>query len=447
MSLKERRRSKLNRRECLRATGLCIGLPWLESLAARACWGAPEPAAPRRLAYLYIPNGVNVAQWQVAGSGESFELSPTLEPLAAMRQHITVITGLNHENATPGPDGGGDHSRATAVYLTGVRPRKTGGSDIFNGVSIDQVIARQLGGETRLPSMELSTDGARASGRCDSGYSCAYQFNLSWASPTKPVPAEQNPRAAFERLFGAADVGPAGTQARQQSRQSVLDFALEDARSLAADLSHSDRDKLDQYLSSLRDVEQRIERAERAPLPLAGFEKPTGIPPSYRDHIRMMFDLMVLAFQTDTTRMVTFTLANDGSNRAFPEIGVPEAHHQLSHHRGNPATLEKIALIDRFYVEQLAWFLERLKSVSEGQGSLLDNSMILYGGCISEGNQHLHSNLPLVLAGRGGGSLQPGRVLAAPDRTPMCNLHVALAERLGIQLARFGDSTGALAGI
>lgn len=438
---------QMNRRRWLRTAGVCISLPWFESLAPAVCRGAGPVTAPRRLAYLYVPNGVNVPQWQVTGNGASYELSPTLAPLATMRDHFSVITGLNHENATPGPDGGGDHSRATAVYLTGVRPKKTGGSDIRNGVSIDQVIAERIGRFTRLPSLELSTDGARTTGRCDSGYSCAYQFNLSWASPTRPVPAEQNPRAAFERLFGASTSGEDGAEARQQRRQSVLDFVLEDTRTLARQLSSSDRSKLDQFQTSLREVEQRIERAEQLPRVSPESEQPSGIPESYQKHVRVMLDLIVLAFQTDATRMVTFTLANDGSNRAFPEIGVPEAHHQLSHHRGNPATLETIARIDRFYVEQFAWFLERLRGTSEGEGTLLDHSMVLYGGCISEGNQHLHSNLPVVLAGRGGGSLQPGRRVEVPDPTPMCNLHLALAERLGVQLPRFGDSTGTLSGL
>ena len=332
------------------------------------------------------------------------------------------------ENATPGPDGGGDHSRATAVYLTGTRPKKTGGSDIRNGVSIDQVIARQVGRHTRLPSLELSTDGARLTGRCDSGYSCAYQFNLSWSSPTRPVPAEQDPRAAFERLFGLAQSTGEGQEARRQLQKSVLDFVLDDTKALSRQISSSDREKLDQYLSAVRDVEQRIERAERSPISLPGFERPTGIPETYREHIRMMFDIIALAFQADATRMVTFTLSYDGSNRAFPDIGVPEAHHQLSHHRGNATKLEKIARIDRFYVEQLARFLGRMRSINEGDRTLLDSSMLVYGGCISEGNQHLHSNLPIVLAGHGGGSLHPGKWLQAADPTPMCNLHVALAE-------------------
>lgn len=437
----------LTRRNWLRAAGVCLGLPWLESLTRSSTEAAEKPTAPRRLAYLYVPNGVNVSQWQVSGSGKDYELSPTLSPLAKLRSEFTVISGLNHENATPGPDGGGDHSRATAVYLTGVRPKKTGGSDIRNGVSIDQVAAQQIGRFTRLPSLELSTDGARTTGRCDSGYSCAYQFNLSWASPNRPVPAEQNPRAAFERLFGAPEGGEGGAEARQQMRKSVLDFVRDDARSLAGGLSAADRDKLDQYLTSLRDVEKRLEQAEKTPVALLDFQRPTGIPESYEAHVRVMFDLIALAFQTDSTRMITFTLANDGSNRAFPDIGVPEAHHQLSHHRGNAATLEKIARIDRYYVEQFAWFLERLRGIPEGEGTLLDNSMVLYGGCISEGNQHLHSNLPLLLAGRGGGMLQPGKWLQAPGPKPMCNLHLSLAQRLGVKLDRFGDSTGVLEGI
>lgn len=434
---------RANRRKFLRATGVCIGLPCLESSTRSGSQASQLPAAPRRLAYLYVPNGVNVAQWQVTGVGENYELSPTLAALSRHRDAITVLSGLNHENATPGPDGGGDHSRASAVYLTGVRPKKTGGSDIRNGISIDQVLARQIGRYTRLPSLELSTDGARTSGRCDSGYSCAYQFNLSWASPTQPVPAEQNPRAAFERLFGMVENG-ANPVGRRQLRRSILDFVLDDVNSLSAQLNHADHDKLDQYLGSLREVEQRIERAEQTPVELPDFQRPSGIPESYQEHIRMMFDLMILAFQSDATRVITFTLANDGSNRAFPEIGIPEAHHQLSHHRGDATKLAKIAGIDRFYIEQFAWFLDRLRSLPEGEGSLLDHAMVLYGGCISEGNQHLHSNLPLVLAGRGGGSLHPGKRRVASDPTPMCNLHLALAQRMGLQLDQFGDSTGVL---
>jgi len=437
--------ARLNRRRLLQAAGVSLGLPWLESLSARAAERAS--GGPRRLAILYVPNGVNVAAWQCSGTGADYQLSSTLTPLNALKNDFTVITGLNHENATPGPDGGGDHARSTAVYLTGVRPKKTGGSDILNGPSIDQVIARHVGRHTRLPSLELSTDGARTTGRCDSGYSCAYQFNLSWASPTKPVPAEQNPRAVFERLFGTADAADANAAGRRQLRRSVLDFVLDDAKSLEHSLPEVDRRKLDQYFTALRETERRIERTEQSLDAPPDARPPAGIPESYRDHVRMMFDLTTLAFQTDAVRVVTFTLASDGSNRAFPEIGVPEAHHQLSHHRNNPATLEKIAKIDHFYIEQLAWFLDRLRSVKENDATLLDNSMVLYGSCLSEGNKHWHNNLPVILAGRGGGTLSPGTLLAAPDPTPMCNLHLALAQRMGVNLDQFGDGDERLAGI
>jgi hypothetical protein len=432
------------RRRFLRAASVCVGLPWFESWNRRT-WGNPvSPPAPRRLALLYIPNGVNVEKWNVTGSGTDYVLSPTLAPIAPFRDACTVITGLNHENATPGPDGGGDHSRATAVYLTGVRPRKTGGSDIWNGISLDQLAARQIGHLTRLPSLELSTDGPRLSGRCDSGYSCAYQFNLSWASPTKPVPAEQNPRAIFERLFGAPRAGDGSADERIQLRRSVLDYVRDDVHAVSRGLGQGDRAKLEEYLTAVREVEQRLERSGGTTQPAPELLLPPGIPDDYQLHIRIMLELIVLAFQADATRMITFTLANDGSNRAFPEIGIPEAHHQLSHHRNDAETLEKIARIDRFYVEQFAWFLGRLQQVREAEGNLLDHAMVLYGGGISEGNQHLHSNLPLVLAGRGGGTLNPGKRLAVPDPTPMCNLHVALAQRLGVRLQQFGDSTGIL---
>lgn len=433
-----------SRRAFLRAAGSCLALPWLESFGHRA-FAAPAPVtAPKRLAFLYIPNGVNVGQWQVQGAGKDYTLSPTLVPLAPHRSDFTLISGLNHENATPGPDGPGDHSRATAVYLTGTRPKKTGGSDIHNGVSVDQVAARHIGTKTRLPSLELTTDGPRSSGRCDSGYSCAYQYNLSWATPTKPIPAEQNPRAVFERLFGAPGEASA---ARQQLRRSVLDSVLEDARGLNRNLTSADREKLDQYLTSVREVERRIEQAERAVPKLPGFTPPIGIPEGYRDHIRAMMDLMVLAFQSDSTRVCTLMLAHDGSNRSFPEIGVPEAHHQLSHHQGNEAKLAKLAQIDRFYTEQLAWCLTRLKEVREGDRPLLDQTMLIYGGCLSDGYKHLHNNLPIILAGRGGGTLQPGGHLVAPDPTPMCNLFSALLQRLDVRQPQFGDSTGSLQGV
>jgi hypothetical protein len=429
-----------SRRHFLRAAGVTLALPALDSIGFRA-FAAPRPVTPpKRLAFLYVPNGVNVAQWNPAGSGAEFTLSPTLEPLAGLKSEILPISNLRHESATWGEDGPGDHARATAAYLTGCRPRKTAGPDIRLGVSVDQIAAQHVGQGTRLPSLELSTDDARSSGKCDSGYSCAYQYNLSWKSPTQPIAAEQNPRAVFDRLFGAGG----------GARRSVIDAVRDDANDLKRRLGAEDSAKLDQFLDSVREVERRIQNAESAPDPaVAQFKKPAGIPDSYEAHIRAMFDLMALAFQTDSTRIITFMLAHDGSNHAFPEIGVPEAHHQISHHRDEAEKLAKIAKIDRFYTAQLAWFLEQLRAIPESNssGTLLDHSMIVYGGCIKEGNKHSHEDLPIILAGRGGGTLEPGRHLVAPELTPMTNLYLSLVRRLGANIDRVGDSGGELAGL
>jgi hypothetical protein len=431
----------MHRRTFLGGAGALLALPALEGLGAQAA------ARPRRLAVLYTPNGVNVPKWTVEGEGADYRLSPTLEPLEPLKADFSVLSGLNQENATPGEDGGGDHSRAAPTFLTGVRAYKTGGADIRAGVSFDQVAANAIGGKTRWPSLQLATDAARAAGRCDSGYSCAYQYNLSWKSPSLPLPAEPDPRQVFERLFGAGPLAgdAAGDAERRELQKSVLDYVREDARSLQGRLGARDREKLDQYFGAVREVEKRIVAAEgpRA----ASAPAPPAVPASFLEHVRIMLDLTALAFQGDLTRVVVFMLAHEGSNRAFPEIGVPEAHHQISHHQGDAAKLEKIARIDRFYVEQLRYFIERLKGAADGEGTLFDQSLVLYGSGISEGNKHWHSNLPLVLAGRGGGTLHPGRHLRFPDPTPLCNLFLALLERLGVRADRFGDSTGVATGI
>ncbi len=432
-----------HRRAFLRGAGALVALPALEAL------GAPFQAAarPRRLAVLYVPNGVNVPQWTAGGEGKDYVLSPTLKALEPIRGDFSLLSGLNHENATPGEDGGGDHSRAAPTFLTGTRAYKTGGADIRAGVSFDQVAARAIGGRTRWPSLQLSTDGARSAGRCDSGYSCAYQYNLSWSSPNLPLPAEHDPRQVFERLFGAGPLaGDAeGADARKALQKSVLDFVQEDARSLQGRLGARDREKLDEYFGAIREVEKRIAAAEgpRGPAVPA----PAGVPASFLEHVRIMMDLTALAFQGDATRIVVFMLAHEGSNRAFPEIGIPEAHHQISHHQGNLEKLSKIARIDRFYVDRLKDFIERLKAVPDGEGTLLDQAMVLYGSGISEGNRHLHSDLPIVLAGRGGGTLSPGRRIRFPDPTPMTNLLLALLERLDVPADRLGDSTGVATGL
>ncbi len=441
--------SATTRRGFLRGAGALIALPALESLGFKA-FAAPKPiAAPLRMGFLYIPNGVNVHEWTVQGQGKNFNLSSTLSALQPFKGDFSVLSNLAHSNARAGGDGGGDHARATATFLTGCRAKKTAGSDIRLGQSVDQLAAEQIGSKTRLASLELSTDGERASGRCDSGYSCAYQFNLSWKSETMPMAPEQDPRLVFERLFGdMSDASDPATARRKRYEKSILDFVLDDAKTLQRSVSGSDNRKIEEYLASVRDIELRIEQTEKMHKQLPpGTHRPTGIPNGAQAHIRAMFDLLLLAFQTDTTRIATYMLAHDGSNRSFPEIGVSDAHHSLSHHQNNPDKLTKIAKIDKFYIEQLAYFLKRMKDTKEDNGTLLDHSMIVYGGGISDGNRHAHDHLPVLLAGGGNGTLHPGQHLVLPEETPMTNLYLAMLQRIGVNASHVGDSTGVLAGI
>lgn len=429
-----------SRRTFLKGIAGTLALPSLQSIA-QAAPAAAVAAAPTRLAFVYIPNGVNLDLWQPKGADH---LSESLSPLTSLRQHFSVMRGLDHKHANANGDGAGDHARANATFLTGVQARKTSGADIRLGVSVDQIAAQQLGHLTRLPSLELSTDPPRRSGGCDSGYSCAYQYNLSWRGEATPAPAERDPRLVFEKMFGS---GNAKEDARRRIHQkSVLDFILDDAKRLNHRLDGSDKAKMDEYLTSVRDVESRIQQAEKFRVEAPEHLRPNGVPETYKDHIRTMYDMMVLAFQTDTTRVATYLLAHDGSNRTFGEIGVTDAHHQLSHHRGDPETLRKIALIDKFYVEQFAYFLEKMRSIQEGSGTLLDHSMIVYGGGIADGNRHNHNDLPVLLAGGGSGSLKQGRIIQAPTGTPMTNLYLSLLDRMNVKAEKIGDSSGRMVG-
>ena len=447
--------SPFSRRRFLRGFGTLMALPALEGtapFAARAAASgktASATAAPVRLAFVYSPNGKNMEHWTPGKDGSAYELTRSLAPLKDLQSEFQVISGLKHAKAYANGDGGGDHARANASFLTGVQARKTAGADIRNGISIDQVAANDIGQLTRLSSLELSCDEARRAGNCDSGYSCSYQFNLAWKSETTPLSPERDPKLAFERLFG----GGHGTEVdaararREFFNKSMLDFVMEDAKALQKHLGYTDQQKLDEYLSSVRDIERRITKADSAPQALPDYKKPTGIPDSYKEHIRLMFDLQVLAFQTDTTRISTFLLAHDGSNRSFPEIGVPDSHHGISHHQHDAEKLEKIAKIDEFYSEQFAYFLQKLKGIHEGNGSLLDNCMIVFGSGISDPDRHSHDNLPIILAGGGGGTLKRGRHLRLREDTPMCNLHLSLIQRMGVKASQFGDSTGKLEAI
>jgi hypothetical protein len=442
----------LNRRKFLRGLGACLALPALEiaapirSAAAPLLKGASPSGDPVRMAFVYFPNGAVQKNWWPKGKGKDFELASTMSPLNSLKHQLQIIGGLDHKNATPGPDGAGDHARASGTFLTGVRVKKTAGADIQAGVSIDQIVADQVGHLTRFPSLELTCDNVRKSGSCDSGYSCAYQYNLSWRSAQTPVPPEPNPRLVFERLFGAGSHGQRQQhlKMRQAQQRSILDFVLDDAKALQREMSDRDRQKLDEYLTSVRDIERRIEAAERfkdAPDP--NMATPAGIPATFAEHIQIMFDMLVLAFETDSTRVATFLLANEGSNRAFPEIGIPEGHHHLSHHQGKEEMIEKVALIDLWYMEQFAKFLHKLQKTKDVNGkSLLDNSMIVYGCGNSDGNRHTHVNLPILLAGGGGGHLTPGRYVDAGG-VPMSNMLLTMADRMGAaKVARLGDSTG-----
>lgn len=441
---------KANRREILRGIGLSIGLPWMESLASAAEVSRDTGIdSPRRMAFLFVPNGVHLPDWTPQRSGYGYDLPHILQPLRKVQEDVLVISGLTHDKGRANGDGPGDHARSASVFLTGSQPRKTNGSDIRSGVSVDQVASRLGGKQTRFSSLELGCEPGRSAGNCDSGYSCAYSSNISWSSESTPVGKETNPRFVFERLFGSGTVKEQDQQAEKRRilKQSILDFVLEDAKTLQARLGKNDQQKLEEYLTGVREVERRIELSAHADEQQydLDYPVPNGIPGDYAEHIRLMCDMMVLAFQTDRTRIATFMLADAGSNRSYRNINVPDGHHDLSHHRGDANKHAKIREINRFHVQQLAYFLERLKQTKDGpSGSLLDHSMICYGSAISDGDRHNNENLPVVLAGRGGGSIDSGRHIRVENETPMCNLFMSMLERFGTPVDFIGDSTGFL---
>lgn len=429
--------------------GTAIALPALEVMLPAPTFAKAGRKIPLRMAFTYMPNGAIMPQWTPKKTGRRFDLPPTLQPLSGLRDSLQVLGGLDQDKAKANGDGAGDHARANATFLTGCQAKKTAGADIRIGVSVDQVAASQIGHLTKLPSLELSCDKSRRSGKCDSGYSCAYQFNLSWKNDSLPMAPEANPREVFDRLFGN---GIAKEEAESQERRhrherSILDFALQDVKRLQSKLGHTDRGKLEEYLEAVRDLEKRIEKTEKTEKPRPGYPRPEGVPPDYGEHIRMMFDLMALAFQTDTTRVSTFLLAHDGSNRSFKEIGVAEGHHSISHHQNDQKKIAKLAKIDRFYVQQFAYFLKKLKNMREADGStLLDHCMIVYGSGISDGNRHNHEDLPVLLAGGAAADLSIGRHKRF-DGVPLTNLYLSLLERMGVEAEALGDSTGKLADV
>lgn len=438
-------RKHLPRRTVLRGMGAAVALPFLDAMSP-AFAATSEP--PRRLGFVYVPNGVVLSDWTPKGEGSDFELSRILRPLEPVKGDLVVLSGLAHKNGEALGDGPGDHARAGGSYLTGAHPHKTAGADIRNGVSVDQIAASHLGAQTRLASLELGCEESRTVGNCDSGYSCAYTNSIAWRSPTTPMPPETNPRMAFERLFGADDAprDPAARARRAQDRRSILDLVSERTRSLARELGPSDRRKLDEYLNGVREIERQIERAEKDDREIVPtIEKPEGIPALFADYVTLMLDLLCAAFQADLTRVATFMMGREGSLQSYPEIGVPDSHHPLTHHGGKADLVEKVAKINAFHLELFARLAAKLKATPDGDGSLLDHSMFVYGSGISDGDRHTHDDLPVLVVGQGAGRLKTGRHVVVPKATPMTNLFLALLDRMNLPADPVGDSTGPLA--
>ena len=436
-------RKHLPRRMFLKGMGAAVALPMLDAMTP--AFAAPRSAAaPVRLAFTYVPNGITMTDWTPSGTGRGFSYSRVLKPLEPFREDTLVLSGLAQRNGNALGDGPGDHARAAAAYLTGVHPRKTAGADIQNGISVDQIAAQQIGSATRFASLELGCDDSRTIGNCDSGYSCAYTNSLAWRGESTPMPPETNPRLVFERLFGDIDtsLAPETRARRLRYRRSILDLVGERTTSLAADLGAADRRKLDEYLSSIREIERRIEMSEADMTGLTpSIDKPTGIPVQYDDYVKLMFDLQLIAFQTDMTRVVTMMMGREGSMRTYPEIGVADPHHPLTHHRGNAEWIERVTKVNTMHMELFAGFIQKLKSTPDGDGSLLDHSMIVYGSGLSDGNRHTHEDLPVLMIG-GGGGFRRGSHIQYPKDTPMTNLFLTLLDRMGVQAEKIGDSTG-----
>jgi hypothetical protein len=440
----------LARRTFLRGIGTSLALPLLDAMIPALSAATTNAAKPVvRLGFIYHPTGAIQNVWTPAVEGVGFEFSPTLKSLEPLRRHVNVLTGLAQVQARALGDGNGDHAREGAVWLTGVHPKKTEGVGIRSGVSVDQIAARHFRDKTQLASLELGTESPSLAGGCDSGYSCAYTNTISWRTPDNPLPMELNPRMVFERLFGEGDSSdPAAIGARLKQRRSLLDYAAGSIDRLETRLGPGDRNKLSEYLESIRDIERRIQKAEQEnagparELPV--MERPSSIPEGYEEHCKLMFDLQVMAYQADLTRVATFMLAHAGSNRAYPNIGISDGHHSLTHHQNMPEKIEKVAQIDAMFVRMFAYYLEKLQSTPDGDGSLLDHMAIVYGSGTGDGNAHSHHDLPILLAGGAAGQIKGGRHIRYPKETPLTNLFVSVLDKAGIPTDKFGDSTGQL---
>jgi hypothetical protein len=438
---------QISRRTVLRGIGAAIGLPWLESAMPQLALAAEGKRPPRRMAFFSVPNGMHMPDWTPENEGKLDELPAILAPLEPLKTSLTVLSGLTLDGGRAYRDGPGDHARSAASFLTGAHPYKTDGKDIHNGISVDQVAAEKIGRLTRFASLELGCERGAQAGNCDSGYSCAYSSNISWRTPTSALSKEVNPRAVFDRLFGPVNASAderSRRAAQDRRRKSILDFAAEDAADLRRKLDQSDSRKLDEYLYAVREIERRLQKTEVAAASASAGARPGETPREFAQRAGLMMDMIVLAFQSDSTRIVTFMYANEGSNRSYPEIGVPGSHHELSHHGRNPEKQASISKINRYHVGLLAEFLKKLRAAKEGDATLLDSAMIMYGSGIADGDRHNHENLPILLAGHGGGTIPAGRHLRFPRETPLTNLYLAMLDRMGVAMPKFSDSTGKL---
>ena len=441
----------LSRRTLLRGLGTAVALPMLQTMSPTRLLAANGASAttPLRMAFFYVPNGAHMPDWTPQKEGFGYKAPPTLDRLKEHRDTFNVLSGLTLDGARAHGDGGGDHARSVAAFLTGAHPRKTNGADIQNGISVDQATAQRVGNQTRFASLELGLEASAQAGNCDSGYSCAYASNMSWRGPTNPMAKEIDPGALFDRLFGGDTVKQTrrAKSTREKYRKSVLDFVLDDAQRLHKALPAVDRRKLDEYLYSVRDVERRLGSTEMLRMNEDGvpdYPRPKGVPKGLSKHSELMMDMITLAMQTDSSRIISFMFTNAGSNRSYADIDVKEGHHELSHHGKSEHKQEQIAKINRFHIDRFAYLLNRLKSVREGDRTLLENSMVLYGSGISDGDRHNHDNLPILLAGNAGGKVKTGQHIQCKNGTPLCNLYVWMMQQMGARVDQFGDSNGVL---
>jgi hypothetical protein len=425
-----------------------VALPFLDAMSPAFASSTIPGGAPVRMAFFYVPNGMVMDGWNPTYEGKFQELPRALKPLEPFKDDILQIGNLTHNAGRALLDGAGDHGRCCGSYLTGVQVKKSL-TEIKGSVSFDQIVANEIGKQTRFPSLELGMEDARQAGDCDSGYSCAYTNNLAWRGESQPLPPMLDPRALFERMFGTGQPMTPQERARQSVyRRSILDFVTESTHKLESSLGPTDRRKLDEYLSAIRQVERQIERAEKDTTPIEpGMDKPYGIPADFSEHFKLMSDMIAIAFQADQTRVITFLMTREGTSRPYRELDISDGHHPLTHHRNIPELMEKVRKINEYHVRQFAGFIEKMKATKEGDGTLLDNSMIVYGAGLSDGNSHLHEDLPTLIAGRGGSYIKTGRRMVVRRETPMCNLFLTMMDRMGVHMDKFGDSTGRLQGL